>query len=174
MTYFLGRNPGGKFDFGSSSFFASGAVAVGVGALAALLGGLVTGSLGTSTVPGAAIASPSVTTTPVIGSISAGPLPQSTTAAPAPVSYAAPPPPPQASPPLSSPPVTGTPIAEAALTAGTVAAEITLRLEHKLSTVLTYVSVSRGRYVELLSLATASPPPTSTLRAVVRSAGSRL
>lgn len=58
--------------------------------------------------------------------------------------------------------------------AGAVAAEITLRLEHNLSTVLTYVTVSRGRYVELLSLATASPPATSTLRAVVRSAESRL
>jgi hypothetical protein len=58
--------------------------------------------------------------------------------------------------------------------AGAVAAEITLALEHNLSTVLTYVSVSKGRYVELLSLATSSPPATSTLRAVVRSAQSRL
>jgi hypothetical protein len=57
---------------------------------------------------------------------------------------------------------------------GAYAAEIMFTLERNLTTVLTYVSVSKGRFVELLSFATSSPPSASAVRRVVRAAQARL
>jgi hypothetical protein len=57
---------------------------------------------------------------------------------------------------------------------GAYAAEIMLGLVQSRETVLTYVSLSKGRFVELLSFATASAPSASALAPVVRAAQARL